>query len=132
MTWSYSVSPLATSALNQVRLLIGDTLSTDEQLQDEEIQFFIDNEQSTYMAAYRSALAIAAEYSRKVDKEMGDLKILAAQRHRHYLELAEQLRLKNVPAILSAGGVWQSEKDTLSDNADWVQPWFSRGMMDNS
>jgi hypothetical protein len=29
MTWSYSVTDLATSAKDQVRLLIGDTLTTE-------------------------------------------------------------------------------------------------------
>ena len=111
---------------------IGDTDTNDQQLTDEEIQFFIDTEQTIFMAAYRCALSLVAEYARKVDKEMGDLRILASQRHRHYLRLANQLRQKNVPAIPSAGGIYQTEKDTLTDNTNWVKPFFKRGMMENS
>ena len=131
MTWTYNSASIGTD-LAKVRLMIGDTNTDDQQLTDEEIQFFIDTEQTIFMAAYRCALALVAEYSRKVDKEMGDLKILAAQRHRHYLRLANELKKKNVPGIPSAGGIYQTEKDTLTDNTNWVQPFFKRGMMENS
>ena len=129
MTWTYSSTDISTN-LAKVRLLIGDTATADQQMTDEEINFFIDNEQTIYMAAYRCALALVAHYARRVDKEMGDLKLLAAQRHRHYMRLAEQLLKKNVPGIPSAGGVWQTEKDNLEDNTDWVKPSFKLGMMD--
>jgi hypothetical protein len=131
MTWTYNPESIGTD-LAKVRLLVGDTDTSDQQLTDEEIQFFIDGEQTIYMAAYRCALALVAEYARKVDKEMGDLKILAAQRHRQYLQLAAELKKKNVPGIPSAGGVYQTEKDTLTDNTNWVKPFFKRGMMENS
>ena len=129
MTWTYSSTDISTN-LAKVRLLIGDTATADQQMTDEEINFFIDNEQTIYMAAYRCALALSAHYARRVDKEMGDLKLLASQRQRHYIRLAEQLLKKNVPGIPSAGGVWQSEKDNLEDNTDWVKPSFKLGMMD--
>jgi tRNA isopentenyl-2-thiomethyl-A-37 hydroxylase MiaE len=131
MTWTYNSASIGTD-LAKVRLQIGDTDTNDQQLTDEEIQFFIDTEQTIFMAAYRCALALVAEYARKVDKEMGDLKLLAAQRHRHYLQLAAQLKQKNVPGIPSAGGVYISEKDTLEDNTNLVKPFFQRGMMENS
>ena len=131
MTWTYNSASIGTD-LAKVRLMIGDTDTDDQQLTDEEIQFFIDTEQTIFMAAYRCALALVAEYARLVDKEMGDLKLLAAQRHRHYLRLADRLSQKNVPGIPSAGGIYQTEKDTLTDNTNWVQPFFKRGMMVNS
>ena len=129
MTWTYSSTDISTD-LAKVRLLIGDTDTADQQMTDEEINFFIDNEHIIYMAAYRCALALVAHYARRVDKEMGDLKLLAAQRHRHYIRLAEQLLKRNVPGIPSAGGVWQTEKDNLEDNTNWVKPSFKLGMMD--
>ena len=61
---------------------------------------------------------------------MGDLKLLAAQRQRHYIRLADELLKKNDHAIPSSGGGWKSEKTNLSDNSNWVQPDFKRGMMD--
>tara|TARA_R100001143_G_scaffold57840_1_gene55326 strand:- start:298 stop:693 length:396 start_codon:yes stop_codon:yes gene_type:complete len=130
MTWTYNPASIGTD-LAKVRLLIGDTDTNDQQMTDEEIQFFIDGEETIYMAAYRCALSLVAKFARMVDKEMGDLKLLAAQRHRHYLQLAETLKQKNVPGLPSAGGIYQSEKDTLNDNTDMVKPFFKRGMMEN-
>ena len=50
MTWTYDATSIGTD-LAKVRLLIGDTETTDQQMTDEEINFFIDNEQTIYKAA---------------------------------------------------------------------------------
>lgn len=42
MSWSYDPSKLKDSPKDQVRLLIGDTEEDDPLLQDEEIQFYLD------------------------------------------------------------------------------------------
>ena len=42
MSWSYDPAKLKDSPKDQVRLLIGDTLESDPLLEDEEIQFYID------------------------------------------------------------------------------------------
>lgn len=42
MSWSYDPTNLKDSLKDQIRLLIGDTLDSDPLLQDEEIQFYID------------------------------------------------------------------------------------------
>lgn len=42
MAWIYDPASLQDSPKDQIRLLIGDTLESDPLLQDEEIQFYID------------------------------------------------------------------------------------------
>lgn len=42
MSWNYDPSKLKDSPKDQIRLLIGDTLDSDPLLQDEEIQFYLD------------------------------------------------------------------------------------------
>lgn len=131
MAWTYDSSALDVP-LNAVRLLIGDTDSAAPQLQDEEIQTFIDTTDSSAAAAALAARALAAKYSRSVDKWVGDLKILASQRHRHYLLLVEKLESQGgVHGVPSAGGIRVSEKDAQSTNDDLVSPFFRRGMHDN-
>jgi hypothetical protein len=48
MSWSYDVTALATSPKDQIRLRIGDTDESDPIMEDEEIMFYIgDNEEVT-------------------------------------------------------------------------------------
>lgn len=42
MSWSYDPTKLQDSPKDQIRLLIGDTVEGDQLLQDEEIQFYIE------------------------------------------------------------------------------------------
>ena len=42
MSWNYNPENLKDSPIDQIRLLIGDTLESDPLLQDEEIQFYLD------------------------------------------------------------------------------------------
>jgi hypothetical protein len=41
MSWTYDPSQMGSSPMMQVRYLVGDTLATDQQVQDEEINFAI-------------------------------------------------------------------------------------------
>lgn len=117
--------------LMQVRLLIGDTDSSDPQLQDAEIQYYLASEANTLMAASRSARAIAGRYSRKVDKAVGDLKITASQRYKQYDSLATELqnrgRLTQIP---TAGGVLISDRDSNQADTSVEHTFIRRGMHD--
>jgi hypothetical protein len=55
MTWTYTITDLSTSQKDQVRLLIGDTVQTDHQLQDEEIAYLLTQRSSVYGAAADAA-----------------------------------------------------------------------------
>lgn len=130
MTWTYD--PSLASPVDQVRLLIGDTLNSDQLLQDEEIQFFLDADANVNRVAAQCCKILAARFAREVDKQVGDLKIWASQKQKQYLALQEEQSAK--AAMLSgtpmAGGVYTSEKTTMEERGDVVQPFFRRGMHD--
>lgn len=131
MAWTYDATALD-DPINQVRLKLGDTNSGDPQLEDEEIDLFLDEAGSVEGAVRRAALAIASKYSRQADKWVGDLKILASQRARAYRELADSLGgVASVYQVPSAGGIRVSDKEEIETDDDLVVPSFRRGMFDN-
>jgi len=127
MSWSYSGNP-SNSQLDEVRFLIGDTDSTEPLLTDEELSYLItvDPDQgssySNYTAAAAAARAIAAKFSKQVDKTVGSLSIAYGRKASQFFTLADGLearaskgtgqRRMGVP-ILGGGG----EKFLMSD--DW-------------
>ena len=62
MTWSYSGDPSA-SSLDEVRFLVGDTDSTEQLVQNEEIAYAINAEITIGLAAVRVLRALAASGS---------------------------------------------------------------------
>jgi hypothetical protein len=50
MAWSYSITNLADSPKDQVRLRIGDTVQTDQSVLDEEIDYFLSLHQNNVPA----------------------------------------------------------------------------------
>lgn len=131
MGWTYEETRL-TEPRNQVRLKLGDTDASDQQLQDEEIDQFLSETDSVDGATLLAAKALAAHYARSVDKWVGDLKILASQRSTHYGNLVKMLTGKAyLHAVPSAGGVFQSDKDNMEQNTSLVPPFFRRGLHDN-
>jgi hypothetical protein len=129
MAWTYD--PDITTDRDKVRLLIGDTITTDQQLQDGEIAFFLSEESNVYRAAARACQSLAALYARKVDKAVGDLKISASQRQKAYAALAKDLWIKGgVSGIPSAGGVYVADKDSMADNDSIVHGQLRIGIHD--
>lgn len=129
MAWTYN--PLILSDTDHVRLLIGDTKSTDPQLQDEEIDFLLTEHGAVRSAAIAACRTLAAKYARLCDKWVGDLKILASQKQLHYTRLMEMLSASNLSAVPSAGGISIAQKTAYEGDTDRVQPAFRRGMDDN-
>jgi hypothetical protein len=132
MTWSYSGNP-ASSELDEVRFLVGDTDTTDQLVQNEEISWALTEEANPRMAAARVALALALKFSRKADKQVGDLRIAYSSLYKHYLEVAEALKADaaTVGVVPYAGGISISDKDTVENDTDRYRPSFRRGMHDN-
>lgn len=97
MAWTYSNSELNTTTetgrLNTVRLLIGDIISTDPLLQDEEITFALEQAgQSVYGAASWACRVIAAGFARLVDTQLdGALESKYSDRIKHYTLMSQQL-----------------------------------------
>ena len=133
MTWTYSSTDLSTD-LAKVRLLIGDTDTNDQQLTDEEIDFFTDDAASVYHAAASGCEALAAQYARRADKSIGQVSLHASQRQTHYHDLAAALRqraLTSVELVPYAGGISVGDKTAVEQESDRTKPQFALGWDDN-
>ena len=103
MTWTFTNAP-ATNQTDEVRLLIGDTLTTSQLITDEEIAYFlivypkpvpplVPVTRPAYLAAAAAADAIAASFARKADRSLArGLSIQASQQYDHYVAVAASLR----------------------------------------
>lgn len=133
MTWTYDLTTIATAPVAQVRLLVGDTDSNDELLQDEEITYVIGIERGTYYAAARCCEIIASLYGRKVTTAVGDLKVSAEKKYEHYIELSAMLRRRAAlgDAQPQAPAISISQKDTNRGDTDLVVPAFGRDTQRN-
>lgn len=131
MAWTYSTD--LTADKDKVRLEIGDTLSTDGQLQDEEIVYVLTRDGSVTSAAISCCRMLASRYARYVDKEVGDLKKMYSQRVEHYTTLADKLEARSVrlSGRPYAGGMSVAEKEVDAANTDLPQVSITRGIHDN-
>lgn len=135
MTWSYSTADLATSPKDQVRLQIGDTLSADPQLQDEEIAQFIAGRSTLAGACADACRSLASKFSRSVDQgAAGPSYVKFSQMAAAYLKQAvmfDQIAARSGSGLPYAGGISVSDKETQESNTDRVAPQFNIGMDDN-
>lgn len=134
MTWTYTLASIATTPLYQVRLMIGDTVSSKPLLQDEEIAFYITQDPSVWRAASRACRAIAGNFSRDADSVQGELKQVMSVRSKQYNSLAAQYANDAVArggGLPYAGGISVFDKIQQELNPDRVEPQFNLGMDDN-
>ena len=139
MTWTYTVTDLATSAKDQVRRLIGDVISTDQQIADEEINWILTQRSSIYGAAAECCRFIAGQYSRKVDVVTqasggGALKTNYSAQAKAYMSLAMTLESRSAMiggGLPYAGGISVTDKQNNEADTDRVAPQFNIGMEDN-
>jgi hypothetical protein len=135
MTWSYTVSDLATSAKDQTRLLIGDINPNDQQLQDEELNFFLTLRASVWGAAAQACFSLASQFSRRADTVTGELHTLySAQAKAYagrngYFETMAAARGGSLPSV---GGISIAAKVAAEIDPDRVAPNFSTGITDNT
>lgn len=135
MTWTYSGDPGA-SDLDQLRFTIGDTDTTDQQLTDEELNYLLTDRGSVAGAAVSALHALIAKYTRLVDQRTGDIDIKYSQLLQGYRDLLAQITSVGglasiVPDNIYAGGISESDKETVEQDTDRVAPQFSLGMHDN-
>lgn len=135
MAWTYGADP-ENSNRDAVRLLIGDTDTTDQQLQDSEVEYFLtlfgaSGDGRVVPAAVRCCDAIAAKYARQVDTTNQGLRVGASKRLEHYQSLAEELRLQIATVgEVFLGGSKYSEAKKLDEDTDLIPPVFRRGQDD--
>lgn len=146
MTWTYIpqllTSAATVSSLMKVRLIVGDTDTTRQQLQDEEIYFVLSAQPVVNYAAADCADLLSAKYAFQVNTENSLLRISAAARHKHYSDLAKRLRAagpgstpggEGAGSLLAtgyAGGISEMANENLRDNDDNVLPPASVGQDD--
>lgn len=136
MAWTYSSDDLdtATSAgqLNVVRLLVGDTDTLDQQVQDAEVEFALAQSNSNvYSAASWCATVVAAKYARRVTSQLdGALQADYSDLQKHYTTLSEQLdsqsKKYNSTLGVSAGGISKVVMETVRNSPIRPTPSFTR------
>jgi hypothetical protein len=140
--WTYDSSDLnvntSSGRLNSVRLLVGDTDTTDQQVQNEEINFSLSqSSDSIYSAASWICRVISAKYSRLVTTQLdGVLQAEYNDLASKYTSLATQIEVlgkKTSGKALGvfAGGISSSDAYAVEQDADRVKPAFVLGQFDN-
>jgi hypothetical protein len=130
MSFSYSGDPSA-SPLDELRFWIGDTDSTDAQLSDQEVKYLLrSNNDSVTAAAIEACRRLISKYSRYVDQKTGDIDIKYSQKIGQLEATISHIRAGMNP-VPYAGGISQSDIETVQDDDDRQGPVFSLGMMDN-
>ena len=141
MAWSYDPTDLNTTTasgrLNTVRLLVGDTDTTDQQVQNEEVTFSVtENGNNVYYSGAWIARAIASKYSRKVNTELsGALKADYSDLVTHYNSLADNLEYQGKTSGASvgvlAGGITKSTVEAVRQNTNRIEGSFRRDRFKN-
>ena len=139
MAWTYDLSQLGTSQLFQVRRLIGDVISNDQQISDEEINFALTVRSNIYGAASDCCNYIAAQYSRMVNLVTtgsgGALTTNYSDKARAYYARAAQLDMMakvRGGGLPYAGGISLADKQTQMADPDRTPPQFSLGFEDDT
>jgi hypothetical protein len=141
MAWNYSGDP-SDSARDAIRLLIGDTDTSDQLLNDEEIAWV--NTQASgsptattalHKAAAQCMRAIASKWTRLADQSVGDLKVSLSQKAESALVTARELDLQaagnaGVP-VPFAGGISKADKETREADTNRVDPFFVTNQFPN-
>ena len=145
MAWSYDPTDLDTTTasgrLNTVRLLVGDTDTVDQQVQNEEITFSLsENGNNIYYAAAWSARNISSKYSRRVNTSLdGALKADYSDLAKQYKTLADDLEYQgktngsgsSVGIGVLAGGITKTGIETVRENTDRIEGSFRRDRFKN-
>ena len=141
MAWSYDPTDLDTTTasgrLNTVRLLVGDTDTLDQQMQNEEISFALsENSNNVYYAGAWSARAIGSQYSRKVNTEIsGALKADYSDLAGQYKTLADSLeyqgKTSGAAVGVLAGGITKSGIEAVRADTNRIEGSFRRDRFKN-
>ena len=141
MSWSYDPTDLNTTTasgrLNTVRLLIGDTDTLDQQVQNEEIMFALsENSNNTYYAGAWACRTLASKFSRMVTTQLdGALSANYSDLMQNYQQMADNLEYqgKTSGAALGvrAGGLTKTAVEAVRANTDRIEGSFRRDRFKN-
>jgi len=144
-SWSYDPTDLDTTTasgrLNTVRLLVGDTDTVDQQVQNEEITFSLSqNNDNIYYSGAWVARAIASKYSRLVSTKLdGALEAEYSDLAKQYKTLADDLEYKGktngsgsfVGIGVLAGGITKSGIENVRSDTNRIEGSFRRDRFKN-
>lgn len=131
--WTYSGDP-SLSNKDAVRYLIGDTVSSDQQVTDTEILFALSQRTNIYGAAALVCRSLASRLSREADVVDRELRTSYSTRARAYLRMASEFEMQSSVrsgALPYAGGISVSDKQRQVNDTDRVKPQFNIGMDEN-
>lgn len=87
MSWTYTADPL-NNALDEVRMLVGDTNDNFHIMQDEELQYFISTYSDVNLRLSKIFYSMAAKFSSDTKKALGPQSEDARKRHEQLLTFA--------------------------------------------
>ena len=141
MAWSYDPTDLdnttASGRLNIVRLLVGDTDTVDQQVQNEEITFGLsENGNNIYLSASWVARTISSKYSRQVTTSLdGALSADYSDLAKQYQTLADQLeyqgKTNGASVGILAGGITKTQVEGVRANTNRIEGSFRRDRFKN-
>ena len=133
-TWNYNGDP-ATSSLDAVRFLVGQTSTGDDVLlYDEEIAWLLAQQPTTYYAASAAARRIAARIrmTKPQSESYGQTSLTWGDRAKQFDDLAKQLASEAglVSARPFVGGASKADVQTRQQNTDRPPDQFTVGQFD--
>ena len=142
MAWTYDETDLVTTSasgrVNVVRLLIGDTDTNDQLIQNEEIIFALaQSNNNVYFAGSWAAGTIAAKFARRVTTKLdGALSSNYSDLAKQYKALSADLREQGqkysmTSASLRAGGISNAIIKANRRLTDRPDSSFAKGQFDN-
>ncbi len=133
MGWSYNAAELDTNEVYQVRAEIQDTDPQDQQLQDEEIQYAINQERNKWGAAARCAEMIGRRVLRKADVRLGrQMMVTYTKMAEQWFDMAKLLRAKAMGTVVPfVGGMSVSDKIAYNQDTDILAPLFTKTLQQN-
>lgn len=142
MAWTYDETDLVTTSasgrVNVVRLLIGDTDTNDQLIQNEEIIFALaQSNDNVYFAGSWAASTIAAKFARRVNTKLdGALSSNYSDLAKQYKALSADLREQGqkysmTSASLRAGGISNAVIKANRRLTDRPDSSFAKGQFDN-
>lgn len=135
--WTYDPTNISDATdegkLNAVRLLVGDTDTTDKQLQDEELYFALNQSRGNiYRAAYWAAGVLYSKYARLVNTELDEaIRVDYSDLADNYKAIRSDLKMQMADSgigglRLFATGISQAEIEAARENTDRPQSTFYR------
>jgi hypothetical protein len=134
MTFTWDISSLSTSALQRVRLTIGDTIEADALLTDEEIEYRLSEyDDNVLVTSIKCVRDILAKLTRKTDRSNVGMSNTRSQLTVHYRDLLKDL-MEEAGGLceVDVGGLSDDEEETINSDDDYRQIEITMGWGKNN